>query len=140
MPDYRTGGQAGSATQADQALRLDKADKRGQFFESPIARFFATTGAANTGPQLTFRAVFSKGIQSIQLLRNVSRDPGSAKLLQSYPMAPIATGNAQINRDITYKDTDASVFGKTVYYFLKVVPLHENFSPIIHGGIAVAVP
>lgn len=140
LPDYRSGGQTGAATQADQGLRLDKTDRRGQFFESPVSRFFATTGAANTGAQITFRVVFTKGVQGVQILRNVSKDPGSAKLLQSYATAPEATGELQPGRDITYHDSDPSTFGHTVYYFLKVVPLHKNFSPLLHGGIAVAVP
>lgn len=140
MPDYRSPGLIGVATQADQSLRLDKTDRRGQYFASPVSRFFVTVGAANTGAQVVFRVVFTKGVQNIQILRHVSKDWGSAKLLQSYAMAPEATGEVQPGRDITYHDADPSTFGHSVYYFLKVVPLHKNFEPLIHGGILVAVP
>lgn len=133
-------GQIPAASQADLSLRMDKQDRRGQYFASPVSRFFGTTGAANTGAQITFRVAFTKGVQGIQILRNVSKDPGSAKLLQSYAMQPQATGEVQPGRDISYHDSDPSTFGHTVYYFLKVVPLHLNFAPIVHGGIAVVVP
>jgi hypothetical protein len=140
MPNYQSKGQVGVATQADQGLRLDKTDRRGQYFESPVLRFYTTTGAANTGAQVIFRVAFTKGVQGIQILRNVSKDYGSAKLLQTYPMAPQATGAVQPGRDISYHDSDPSTFGKTVNYFLKVLPLHENFQPIVEGPVAVAVP
>lgn len=139
-PNYASGGPSDRATQADLGLRLDKTDRRGQYFESPILRFYATTGAANTGPQIVFRVAFTKGVQNIQILRNVSKDFGGAKLLQTYAMAPEATGDVQPGRDISYHDSDPATFGKTLQYFLKVVPLHKNFEPIVKGPIAAVIP
>lgn len=140
MPNYGSPGPQTNATQADQGLRLDKTDRRGQYFESPITRFYATTGAANTGPQIIFRVAFTKGIQNIQILRNVSKDPGSAKLLQTLTMAPEATGAVQPGRDISFHDSDPATFGKTMQYFIKIVPLHKNFGPIVLKPISVVVP
>jgi hypothetical protein len=121
-------------------LRLLKTERRGKYFQNPVSKFLATTGAANTGPQITLRIAITKGVQSIQLLRNVSRDPGSAKILTSYQVAPPAAGAVQINKDTTYHDSDPSIFGRTVYYFLRIVPLHTSFAPLLQGPLSVAVP
>lgn len=136
----RIGAQGVVRETQDTSVRVTTMEKRGVYFNNPVSLFKATVGAANTGAQITFQISSAKGVQQLQLLRNVSKDPGSAKVLTTYQTSPQSAGDAYANQTTTYHDSDPSTFGKTVFYFLKVLPLHTKFVPYINGPVQVSVP
>jgi hypothetical protein len=126
---------ASAAFNSDTRLRLDVIDQRGVKISDPVQTFNAQAVTPATGGQVTFQAFQTQGIDRIEVLRNISRDIGSATLLQTYP-----TNQLQLNRPIQTNDPAPFPTGTVLYYWLRAVPVHTKFQPIVHGPFQVTVP
>ena len=120
---------------ADVSLRLNVTEKRGVYFRNPVSAFSAGNGPANLGVTVQFALNLFTEVQSVEVLRNTARDFGGAVTLQSYPVSDLAA-----NQPVTYYDHDKAIVNQTAYYWLRVVPLHTRFQPIVQGPLLVAVP
>jgi hypothetical protein len=128
-------------TRTDQApisdikLRLDVLEQRGQYFKNPVKSFIATNGPGSLGVRVQFQVYLTKGIDSVEILRNTARDFGSATVLQTYALSELT-----INKPIAYYDHDKTIIGLTTYYWIRVIPKPSKFQPIVQGPQIVAVP
>lgn len=123
-----------AAFNSDSRLRLDTIDQRGIAVTDPVQTFVAKAVTPATGAQVTFQAYQSQGIDRIEVLRNTSRDIGSAAVLQTYP-----ANQLQLGRPIQTSDAAPFNTGSTLYYWLRAVPVQSKFQPIIHGPFQVTV-
>lgn len=93
---------------------------QGRMITTPITNLQAVPDATTNGAQVSFTVLSLLGISSFVLLRNFSRDPGSAKQLNVW------TAQSMLGRTlpttITYTDADQSIAGQQVYYWIRVVP------------------
>lgn len=119
----------------DISHRLDVLEQRGSYFRNPVVSFIATNGPAQLGVRVTFQVYLSKGIDSVEILRNTARDFASAAVLQTYAISTLA-----LNKPIVYYDHDKSIVGKTAYYWIRAIPKPSKFTPIVQGPQIVAVP
>lgn len=119
----------------DLRLRVDAIDRRGAKILDPVKTFNAAQGEAGQGATVTFQAFRTTGIDRVEVVRNTSRDIGSGAVVQSYP-----ANQMQLQRPIQTTDATKFASGSTLYYWLRAVPLHTKFQPIVHGPFAVTVP
>lgn len=126
---------AARAQQEYVELRLDKLQNLGAGFTNPVQFIKALNGPANIGATLQFQVYQSQGVDTIAVLRGVARDPASAAILQSYRGA-----NLPVKQPVSYYDTDTSIIGKKVFYWLKITPLNQALPPILQGPVILTVP
>jgi hypothetical protein len=122
----------------DLNLRLSVLEQKGQYFRNPVKAFIATNGPAGYGARISFQIYLTKGLQSIEILRNTSRDFGSAVVLQSYSISEVA-----INKPISYYDHDKAIIPPAVpspaYYWIRSIPYPSKFQPIVQGPQIVTI-
>lgn len=116
-------------------LRLDVLEQRGQYFRNPVKSFIGTNGPGSFGAKVAFQVYLTKGIDSVEILRNTARDFGSATVLQTYALSELT-----INKPIAYYDHDKTIIGLTAYYWIRVIPKPGKFQPIVQGPQIVAIP
>lgn len=143
MPfNTRTGGQQDIAQQGYTELRVLKGERRGKFFKNPVSLFNVVSEGAGNGVSVFFKVAFTRGVQSIQILRGQaasSRDPGSANILQTYVISPLQTASIKPNVTVSYVDNLAGTRGASWYYWLRINPLHSTFQPLLAGPVLVAI-
>jgi hypothetical protein len=116
--------------------KLRRLDPEGTHVDHQITGFQAARNAAG-GARVTFVVKALKNVHSVALLRNISKDPGSAKIISTWPeevLEPTA-GN------VLYVDADSTLAQFDVYYWLRVFPRSYQArsafknTPILHGPV-----
>lgn len=126
---------AASRFNRDISVRVQTIDKRGVKFENPITVFKGANGPGGLGSKLSFQIYQTTGVATVEILRNTANDAASATVIQSYPVNELA-----LNQPINYYDHDKSIVNQNAHYWVRAVPLHAKFAPIIEGPQVVAVP
>lgn len=123
---------------ADLNLRLSVIEQKGTYFRNPTKNFIATNGPGNYGAKVTFQIYLTTGVQSVEILRNTSRDFGSAVVLQSYNISELTA-----NKPIAYYDHDKAIIPPavplSVYYWIRAIPYPSKFQPIVEGPQVVVI-
>lgn len=100
----------------------------GLIFTGMIENFKVANAAGAHGPQINFTHANFNQLATIAILRNISRDVGSAVTIQSYthltPSGPIPH---------TYSDNDPAVVGKKVFYWIQITLTNPDEAPILIG-------
>lgn len=122
----------------DLNLRLSVIEQKGQYFRNPVKAFIATNGPGALGARVSFQLYLTKGVQSVEILRNASRDFGSAVVLQSYNISELTA-----NKPIAYYDHDKAIIPAaaplSVYYWIRAIPYPSKFQPITQGPQIVVI-
>lgn len=101
-----------------------------QIFTGVIQNFNAVNATGGRGPQVNFTAALFNQLGTISILRNISRDPGSAIVIQSYTvLVPSAAGSH------SYNDNDPAIVGMKVWYFIKITLTNPDEQPILVGPV-----
>lgn len=119
----------------DLHLRLDVLEQRGQYFRNPVSVFIATNGPANLGVKVQFQVYLTKGIDSVEILRNTARDFSTASVLQTYALSELT-----VNKPVAYYDHDKAIINLKTYYWIRVIPKPGKFQPLVQGPQIVTVP
>lgn len=129
---------ADMATTTDLQLRLSVLEQKGQYFRNPIKAFIGTNGPGAFGAKVSFQVYLTRGVQSVEILRNTSRDFGSAVVLQSYNISELTA-----NKPIAYYDHDKAIIPASaplsVYYWIRAIPYPSKFQPIVQGPQIVVI-
>lgn len=72
--------------------------------------------------QVSFEITSLTGVDSFVLLRNFSRDPGSAKRLNLWTAKSLLRNPLTLPLTVTYSDSDQAIAGQQVYYWIEVIP------------------
>lgn len=100
----------------------DRNDRgNGRFFQSPIVGLTVKGNTKTFGGTITFKFSSVDNITTAVLLRGFTKNPDQAKVLQTYD--PTIVG---ANKEVSYIDGDASLSGKTAYYWVKSIPSSVN--------------
>lgn len=94
----------------------------GRMQTAPVTNLQAKSNTKTKGAQVTFEVLSLQGIEMFVLLRNFSRDPGSAIVLHSWPRLSLLTTPEVFPLRVTYGDSDQALAGQKVFYWVKVVP------------------
>jgi hypothetical protein len=105
----------------DVEQQIDYINPRGKLASETVTNLKAIFSTASNCAQITFAVVSLLGLDSLVLLRNTTRDPGTAQTLQSWGRTSLnAMGSQPI---VSYSDADPAIVGKVAYYWVKVVPV-----------------
>lgn len=102
---------------------LKRLDQKGRTLPVSLTDFSATADIKTRGAQISFKVTSIQGIDSFVLIRNFSRDPGSAQAIHTWPVASLKATPQTFPILLTYADADQSIAGKIAYYWIKVVPV-----------------
>lgn len=118
MTDYRT---------TDLVNQVERRFRRGRIgLATQVTNLQATFNAQTKAADITFLITSLIGMASIQLLRNLSRDPGSARMLQEWTYESLFTGTGQtFPIPAAYTDSDQLIIGQQANYWLKIVPASD---------------
>ena len=112
--------------------RVDRIAPSSTVFQGVIDKFTVTPGRGGRNAQITFHVKTLTGLASLTILRNISRDLGTAVALASYTYLTLTAGET-----VTYTDSDASVIGKNLFYWVKATPLNPSAQPVYVGPLAL---
>lgn len=101
---------------------VDHLARRGRMLPVPVGNLAAKSDLKTRGPAISFLVNSLTGVDSFILLRNFSRDIGSAKIVTIWPRAALVSTPQTFPIAVNYADSDSSIAGKVAYYWLKVVP------------------
>lgn len=114
---------------------IKRLDQKGRMEPVPLTNLAAKADIKTRGAQVTFKVTSLQGVDSFVLMRNFSRDPGSAQAIHTWPAAALKNTPQTFPIALTYADADQTIAGKTAYYWIKVVPLSTRTgSNIILSG------
>lgn len=103
---------------------LRRLDPQGTSFATLVGSLSAVRDIKSGGAVVAFTLSSVLGVDSLVLMRNVSLDPGSAQVLQSWSAGALSTISGL--QGFTYADVDPSIVGQKVSYWVKVVPGASN--------------
>lgn len=101
---------------------ISRLERVGRMQPVPLANLSALSDIKTRGAQVSFLVTSLEGIDHFVLLRNFSRDPGSAKALNTWPAASLKTTPQTFPVALHYADGDPAIAGKIAYYWVKAVP------------------
>jgi hypothetical protein len=87
-----------------------------------------TSSLKTRGAQISFNVLSLQAVDSFVLLRNFSRDSGSAVAIHTWPAASLKTTPQTYPVALRYADADPAISGKVVYYWVKTVPVSNATS------------
>jgi hypothetical protein len=96
--------------------------KVGRMATVPLADLSATSDLKTRGAQVSFNVVSLEGIDHFVLLRNFSRDIGSAVAINTWPALSLKKTPQTFPLALHYADADPSISQKIAYYWIKAVP------------------
>lgn len=102
---------------------LRRLERVGRMHPLPLTNILARSDLKTRGAQVSFEVRSLEGVDHVVLLRNFSRDPGSAKVLKVWPIAGLKTTPQRFPIALRHTDADPDVAGKTAYYWVKAVPV-----------------
>jgi hypothetical protein len=105
----------------DTQRRLDKVDRKGRMRSHVVTDLEVTYDAKTNSAQIDFAIASLEGLDSIILLRNFSRDPGSAKTLNAWSRDSLNALDSNLY-GFSYSDADPALLGQKAYYWVRVVP------------------
>jgi hypothetical protein len=105
---------------------LSRLDRVGRMLPVPIANFQALATQKTRGAQISFQVLSLAGVDSFVLMRNFSRDPGSAKAIHTWPAASLKQTPEVFPVEIHFADADEQTAGKVSYYWIKAVPVSDK--------------
>lgn len=101
---------------------VDRLARRGRMLPVPIGNLAAKSDLKTRGAAISFLVNSLEGVDSFILLRNFSRDIGSARIIAIWPRAALVATPQTFPLAVNYADADSAVSGQIAYYWLKVVP------------------
>lgn len=118
MSDYRT---------VDLVNQVEQRFRRGRIsLATQVTNFQVTFNAQTMAADISFKITSLLGLSRIQLLRNLSRDPGSAQVMQEWSYESLNSGPGQaFPIAAAFSDGDQSIIGQTANYWLKIVPASD---------------
>ena len=103
----------------------------GGIFTGVIQNLNAQNAVGGRGPQVNFTHARFNQPATVEVMRNISRDPGSATVIQIYThLVPSGTENH------SYSDNDPTIIGHTVYYWVQIVLTNPDEQPILVGPVS----
>lgn len=105
---------------------LDQVIQVGRMVPVPVANLAATSALMTRGAQVSFLVTSLQGIDHLVLLRNFSRDPGSAKQIHVWPAASLASTPQTYPINLQHTDADPAIAGQKAYYWVKAVPVSNT--------------
>lgn len=124
-------------TLGEHTERLDRIERRGRVALAPlsVANLTAKAGTSAGIIQLSFLVLRIRGVKNIQLLRNLSRDQGTAATLNTWAAAIWDTKPPTVfPLTASYSDSGVPV-GTTAYFWLRVVPNEPTLRPVMIGPV-----
>ncbi len=116
---------------------LNRLDRSGRMYPAPVTNLTITGDPRTRGVQVTFSILSLEGIDSFVLLRNFSRDPGSAKVMHVWTRNQMLTGKRQTFPIFaTFADADPAIAGQVVYYWIKTVPARDRSGALLDGPVS----
>lgn len=95
----------------------------GRMAPVPLGNLAAKSDLMTRGAQVTFSAVSLEGVDHFVLLRNFSRDPGSAQTIKTWPVGSLKTTPQVLPVALQHVDNDPAISGKKAFYWVKAVPV-----------------
>ncbi len=113
--------------------RISAIEHRELFVANPIENFTVSASATTDGAQIAFDLAVIAGISMVQVLRNFSRDRGSAKVLASWTAQQVG-----LRRTMSFSDSDPELAGKTAYYWIEAIPYNPALPALYQGPQTLA--
>jgi hypothetical protein len=117
------------SVERDQDLldRVERKFRRGRIaLATQVTNLQVTFNAQTKAAEVTFLITSLLGLARIQLLRNLSRDPGSARVMQEWSYESLNSGPGQtFPISAAYTDGDQAIIGQKANYWLKIVPASD---------------
>lgn len=117
----------------DQNAQLARLRHRGGILQAAVSNFVLAMDAASHGVQASFSIWTLQGISSFCLLRNTTRDPGTAKVVFNATRDTLITTPQTFPINETVTDADTAIAGQPVYYWIKIVPAADTEAPVFIG-------
>lgn len=102
--------------------KLAQLVKVGRVNPVPLGNLAAKSDIRTRGAQISFEVVSLEGIDHFVLMRNFSRDPGSAQIIKTWPVGSLKTTPQILPVALRHVDNDPAIGGKIAYYWVKAVP------------------
>lgn len=112
--------------------KLARLEVSGPGFSLQVDLFQVVAGNSGKGAQVSARVVSWVALDNIAVIRNLSLDPGSANLLETFPASTLKRGGI-----ITFSDQDAQVTSSAVYYWLKATPQNKSLQSQLLGPVSI---
>jgi len=101
----------------------------GRMLPVPLTGLTASSGILTRGAQVGFKVTSLQGVDSFVLLRNFSRDPGSAQIIHTWPASTLVATPQRFPLNLQYMDADPAIAGQKAYYWVKAVPVSNQTVP-----------
>lgn len=88
----------------------------------PVSQLSAKSDLKTRGAQISFSVLSLQGVDSFVLVRNFSRDSGSAVQISMWSALSLKTTPQTFPLNLHYADADPAIAGKIAYYWIKAVP------------------
>ena len=134
MTGVRIGQQQQSQAVQDLTTKVQRLTSPGPAFSDPTTIFRATQGPEPNHLAIAFRIAALPGVSAVQVYRNTTRDFGTATQLAEY------SAEVSETKLVNAIDIVNGLSGKTIFYWLRIMPLNTNATPIVHGPQPVVVP
>lgn len=121
-------GKAGWSSKGQQRVadtinsKLNILVRQGRMQPVPLTGLRATSDIKTRGAQVSFQVTSLQGIDSFVLMRNFSRDPGSAQQIHVWSAAALVSTPQTYPLNLQYTDADPAIAGKVAFYWVKAVP------------------
>src|SRR5579871_5442977 len=96
--------------------------KVGRMNPVPIGNLAAKSDLMTRGAQVTCQIVSLEGIDHFVLVRNFSRDPGSAQVIKVWTTDSLKATPQVLPVLLKHVDNDPAISGHIAYYWVKAVP------------------
>jgi|SRR5579862_1253071 len=100
--------------------------KVGRMQPVPVTGLQTHSGIKTRGAQVKFQVTSLQGVESFVLLRNFSRDHGSAQQIHVWSAKALQTTPQIYPLNLLYMDADPQISGQKAYYWIKVVPVSNK--------------
>lgn len=105
---------------------INQVVKVGRMQPVPLTGLQAFSNLKTRGAQVSFQVTSLQGVDSFVLMRNFSRDPGSAQIMHVWTAASLKTTPQTYPLNLQYTDADPAIAGQKAYYWIKAVPLSNK--------------
>lgn len=106
--------------------KLNQVVKVGRMAPVPISDLSAQSDLKTRGAQVSFQVLSLEGIDSFVLMRNFSRDQGSAQQIHVWPVTSLKATPQTFPLNLQHTDADPAIAGQKSYYWLKAVPVSNK--------------
>ena len=102
---------------------LKRLERVGRMHPVPVSNLKASSDIKTRGAQVHFEVRSLEGVDSFVLMRNFSRDPGSADIIHTWPAVSLKATPQRFPLALHYADADPAIAGQVAYYWIKAVPV-----------------